>query len=349
MVEILCPFLLSLAAAIPAIAVTKRWAERREILDHPNERSSHSTPTPRGGGLAIVVTTLLAAAIVELRNGDWPLRWFAAVTMTAILVALVGWLDDLYTLSSLLRIGVHLLAASLLMMTVGFWTELPMIGRVPAIVGVGLTLLWIVGLTNAYNFMDGIDGIAGGQAVVAGLGLAWLVWSSGDKTTAGFGMAIAGSATGFLFYNWQPARIFMGDVGSSFLGFLFASLTLVSSHHGSRFIVAGFLVVWPFVFDSAFTFLRRLRRGERVFEAHRSHLYQRLVRTGVSHAVVAKLYMALAAAGVVAAIPVKLGVFRANAWAAGSVGLLASALWIVVVVRERQLREGISHAHGPER
>jgi UDP-N-acetylmuramyl pentapeptide phosphotransferase/UDP-N-acetylglucosamine-1-phosphate transferase len=159
-------------------------------------------------------------------------------------------------------------------------------------------LVWIVGLCNAYNFMDGIDGIAAAQAIVAGAGWAWLGWRGGDAMTALAGALIAGASLGFLFFNWPPAKVFMGDAGAAFLGFTFAALTVLALTQSLERAAAGALFVWPFLFDTTFTLVRRLVRGENVLRAHRSHLYQRLVARGWSHARVTMLYAALAALGV---------------------------------------------------
>src|SRR5437763_4856288 len=260
----------------------REWAERKAILDHPNERSSHDVPQPRGGGMAIVLVTLAGSAL-------WWTPRFAVVAVAALVVAVVSWIDDVRHLPATLRLGVQSLAAIAVLMAY------------PAGAFAPLAFLWMVGLTNAYNFMDGIDGIAGGQAVVAGL--AWALFGMiGQQTLiAMLGLLIAGSSAGFLMHNWQPARIFMGDVGSAFLGFTSASLA-VMAWPNVRLAAAGALVVWLFVADAAFTFARRAARGERVMEAHRSHVYQRMNQRGLSHAAVSMIYTTLAALGAAAAI-----------------------------------------------
>ena len=268
--------------SVVLVRFIREWAERKAILDHPNERSSHDVPKPRGGGMAIVLVTLAGSAL-------WWTPRFAVVAAAALIVAVVSWIDDVRHLPATLRLGVQSLAAIAVLMAY------------PAGAFAPLAFLWIVGLTNAYNFMDGIDGIAGGQAVVAGL--AWALFGMiGQQTLiVMLGLLIAGSSAGFLMHNWQPARIFMGDVGSAFLGFTFASLA-VMAWPNVRLAAAGALVVWPFVADAAFTFARRAARGERVMEAHRSHVYQRMNQRGLSHAAVSMIYTALAAIGAAAAI-----------------------------------------------
>ncbi|MEK6372911.1 MAG: glycosyltransferase family 4 protein [Acidobacteriota bacterium] len=275
-------FASALAASAALVGFLRRWAVRKAILDHPNERSSHDVPKPRGGGMAIVLITLAGSAY-------WMTPRAAVAAAAALVIAAVSFADDLRHLPATLRLAVQILAA--LAVALLF---------VP-LVWVPLAVVWIVGLTNAYNFMDGIDGIAGGQAVVAGLAWGWLGTAAGQPLPAVIGLLIAGSSAGFLLHNWQPARIFMGDVGSAFLGFTFASLA-VMAWPNLKLAAAGVLVVWPFVADAAFTFVRRARRRERLMEAHKSHVYQRLNQRGLSHAAVASIYIALAAAGAAAAI-----------------------------------------------
>jgi UDP-N-acetylmuramyl pentapeptide phosphotransferase/UDP-N-acetylglucosamine-1-phosphate transferase len=207
-----------------------------------------------------------------------------------------------------------------------------------AFLGIPLTFLWVVGLTNAYNFMDGIDGLAGGQAVVAGTTWLGLGLITGLPLVSLLGLFVAGSSLGFLVHNWSPARIFMGDVGSAFLGFTLAVIAVLGSLESPELAYAGVLVVWPFIFDTSFTILRRLRRKENIFEAHRSHLYQRLVIAGYSHRSVALLYLCLAAIGSVSALLWVANVAGGALLAAVIPLLLAACLWLLVItVEQRQV------------
>jgi UDP-N-acetylmuramyl pentapeptide phosphotransferase/UDP-N-acetylglucosamine-1-phosphate transferase len=158
-----------------------------------------------------------------------------------------------------------------------------------------VAVLWVVGLTNAYNFMDGIDGISGAQAIVAGVAFALAAAKGGLTGTAVCAIAIAAANAGFLIHNWSPARVFMGDVGSAFLGFSFAVMALEIAAWSPSAAFAAALSLWPFILDTSLTFLRRAFRGENVFQSHRSHLYQRLVIAGWSHARVTVLYALTAA------------------------------------------------------
>jgi UDP-N-acetylmuramyl pentapeptide phosphotransferase/UDP-N-acetylglucosamine-1-phosphate transferase len=221
---------------------------------------------------------------------------------TALFIALVSLWDDFRSLGVGLRIFCHVAAAAFVVCLLAHFEVVRLPGLnmdLPVWLGIVFTIVWIVGLTNVYNFMDGIDGIAAVQGVVAGL--AWAVagvWL-GSGVIWEFGLVLMGACFGFVLFNWAPARIFMGDVGSTFLGFTFAVLPLLLVRELPRLtnavppgIVPGFavLVVWPFVGDGLLTFFLRTFRGERVWQAHRSHLYQRLVQTGWSHARVSLLY-----------------------------------------------------------
>ncbi len=297
--------LIAFTASYLLVSGIRRWALRSNLLDIPNPRSSHTRPVPRGGGLAIVVISLIGLITIWILRPAWPWSALFVYVSGAALIAVVSLLDDLGSLPNWVRFAAHSLGAALVILGFGYWgsMDLPLLGAVPlGWLGLIITFLWIVGLTNAYNFMDGIDGIAGGQAIVAGLGWTILGWSDNQPLVAALGLLLAASSLGFLGHNWSPARIFMGDVGSAFLGYTFAVLPIVMAQYDPRFALAGVLLVWPFVFDTVFTFLRRLYNRENVFTAHRSHLYQRLVATGFSHKIVASLYIGLAIIGLVCSV-----------------------------------------------
>ena len=346
---VLC--ILAMAATWSGTARFRVWAEKRQIVDMPNERSSHTRPTPRGGGLVIVSVTLLCGfllAVVSLPGGSW----ITCVPYLggSLLVAIVSWLDDVRTLPSWLRLGAHLLAACIAVAGLGYWKEvsLPLVGTV-SLGGWGavVTVFWIVGLTNAYNFMDGTDGIAGAQAVVASLGWAVLGWIGGIPMVGGLGLALAGSSLGFLIHNWPPARIFMGDVGSAFLGYTLAVFPVMYGFFdeaGSGIWAVALLLVWPFVFDTLFTFARRLRKGENVFAAHRSHLYQRMTTAHSGHARVALLYSGLALIGGLLAQVWSTRVAHGAVTVTLALPLLCLGLWAAAVIGDRKrIEAGRSH------
>ncbi|MBA3335028.1 MAG: glycosyltransferase family 4 protein [Acidobacteria bacterium] len=283
------------AVAFLGIKLFLRLNKKWNILDVPNERSSHTRPTPRGGGLVIVLVSLLAYTIYTnffTREFSW--AYFGG----AILIVSISWLDDLYSVSSLLRFIVHSIAAGLIVLYLGESQSIyiPFYGLLksnfcPQII----IFLWIVWLTNAYNFMDGIDALAGMQAVTAGLG--WLMVGKilGQETAGFYGGVIAFSSLGFLIFNRYPAKIFMGDVGSAFLGYTFAVFPFLFFRETvidtAILPVVAILLVWLFVFDTVLTLTRRLFKREKIWQAHRSHIYQRLVAAGVSQVKVTGLYV----------------------------------------------------------
>jgi len=327
-----------------ATGVVRRYALRKELIDVPNERSSHTLPTPRGGGLAILIITLLGLLTLGLlfHIENWLLLLY--YSFGAGLIAAVSWFDDLHKLPNRVRFAVHSLAAILVILGLGYWDEftVPFLGQVNLDwLGLPATFLWIVGLTNAYNFMDGIDGIAGSQAVVAGLGWAILGYLLDLPFVSGLGVLLASTSLGFLFHNWPSARIFMGDVGSAFLGFSFACLAVIAANREPALAIAGVLLVWPFVFDTLFTFFRRLENRENVFSAHRSHLYQRLVISGYSHRTVTLLYLGLDALGLLLALLY----IRETVWTdlivIITLPLSCLALWGLTVTREKHVAQPI--------
>ena len=317
------------------------WTTRHAILDVPNERSSHARATPRGGGVAIVGVTTLAGL---LACGVWaesrPV--LLPLIMASLGVAYVSWLDDLKPLSNRIRFGTHLVAA-----LVVIWFSRPLealdfgtFGRLDlGIAAWPLTILWIVGMTNAFNFMDGIDGIAGITAAIAGLAIAVAAACMTCSAVSIVGFGFAGASLGFLAYNWPPARIFMGDVGSSFCGFVIAAVPLaLPADHVPRIAAVVAITMWPFIFDTAFTLLRRVSRRENIFEPHRSHIYQRLVISGWSHRAVSSLYGGLSAmAAAVAVCPLldPACTHAADNVAVGTILGTAALLIVFVSITER--------------
>lgn len=337
MTEIIVLTLAGIVLSYTGVAGLRYWAERHDALDVPNERSSHRRPVPRGAGLAIVLVTLGGIVICWFRQPDWPVSALVAYVVGAGSIAGISWLDDLYSLSRRVRFAAHSLSALIVIVGLGYWhtVNIPFLGQVTlGWVGVPLTFLWVTGLTNAYNFMDGIDGIAGGQAVVAGFLWALLGWFGGQRLVGELGLLLAASSLGFLGHNWPPARIFMGDVGSAFLGFTFAVLPVVAARHDPALALCGVLVFWAFTFDTTYTLIRRRCRGENILAAHRSHLYQRLLIAGYKHRFLSSLYIVLAIAGGTLAL---LWSQRA-AWSSAAIALclpvLCLTLWRFVIQRE---------------
>jgi UDP-N-acetylmuramyl pentapeptide phosphotransferase/UDP-N-acetylglucosamine-1-phosphate transferase len=293
---IFAAYILVFAVSWAGVELFRRWSLKRELLDFPNERSSHSVPTPRGGGLIICSVSILAFLIYSVFAGGGVYWSYIA---GAIIIALISWIDDMRTISPLWRFLFHSLAAGIVVWSLGGFDQIsfPFYGTLQTgNFGKIIAFLWIVWLINAYNFMDGIDGIAAMQAITAGIGWAGTGWFWGIEEVGFYGGVLAASSAAFLILNWQPAKIFMGDVGSSFLGFSFAVMPLFCLNRTGRpandsilpWIAVFF--VWFFVFDSVYTFFRRLFRGAKVWQPHREHIYQKLVINGLSHSVVTSLY-----------------------------------------------------------
>ena len=279
--------LIAAAGFIISARLTRRFcnpASRLHIVDHPNERSLHSRPTPRSGGIAI-----FAAIIIGMAGVSWWFQGYSHLVWIAagmLLVAGVSYVDDRQGLPVLYRLVVHLLAAGILLWGGYLLSAVTLPGAawtLPMGVGAGLTLLYVVWMVNLYNFMDGMDGFAGGMAVIGFGGLAVLGGLAGNDLFFGTNIVIAAASGGFLLYNFPPARIFMGDVGSSVLGFLAAALSLWGVRDGVFPFWVALLVFSPFVTDATVTLVRRLVRGEKVWQAHKTHYYQRLVQLGWGH------------------------------------------------------------------
>lgn len=254
---------------------------------------------PRGGGLAIVIPVLLLAWLV-LPQDDAARRRMLIPLAAVTGVAAISLADDIRSVAVPLRLAIHVA------MAVG---TIAALGPIQAIsagplgtldLGAGawpFSVLWIVGLTNAFNFMDGIDAIAGITATVAGGAVAVASWLVGEPQVGALSLVFAAASLGFLTANWPPARIFMGDVGSTFCGFLLATLPLMATTDNEpRLALIVALAASPFLLDTAITLGQRLMRGDNVFLPHRRHLYQRLVLAGWPHATVSCLYGSLAAA-----------------------------------------------------
>lgn len=338
---ILVTALLVFAASFAGVAAFRRYALSRGHLDIPNERSSHERPTPRGGGLVIAIVVLLAYLIASLLLG------FAispGYLVGSMLIVAVSWLDDVKSIAFHWRLLVHLIAASALLADCGYFDSvyLPFAGAVVylGVFGAIASAIGIVWLINLYNFMDGIDGIAGAQAVTAGLG--WLVIGAvnNSEVIGLLSIALTCASLGFLIHNWPPAKIFMGDAGSAFLGFSFAAMPFLAKKENVAAVdslvwLAAFLL-WMFVFDSAVTVVRRMIRGERFWHAHRSHLYQRLVINGYSHQSVTILYLVLSAFVASATCYAAMGYGSIELTAIPAVVVATATLFIVFIISRKR-------------
>lgn len=268
---------------VPAVAVfsflltgaLRRYALARSIIDIPNARSSHTIPTPRGGGVAIVVTFLASLPVFGM-FGLVPWQQLIAVGGAGALLAVIGFMDDHGHIAARWRLLGHFGA--------GIWA-LAWLGGFPPVTlfGISLELHWfghilaaiyLVWLLNLYNFMDGIDGIASVEALCACLGACLLYGLSGAPALIWGPLILAAAVVGFLYWNFPPARIFMGDAGSGFLGIALGVLSLQAAWVSSDLFWAWVILLGVFIVDATFTLIRRLLRGDKVYEAHRSHAYQ---------------------------------------------------------------------------
>lgn len=288
-------FLTPAVAAAFLTEVIRKRALAHGVLDVPNARSSHAVATPRGGGLAIVVTLLAALGIAGI-SGSLNGAFATAMAAGATLVAGVGYLDDVRGLSAMPRLLVHFAASIVTIGTLArFGPDPGLFSALPTLVAAILLVLGLVWSLNLFNFMDGIDGFAASQAAFVGLASAGLmcVHQPSIPAVVVLPLATAGACGGFLAWNWPPARIFMGDVGSGFLGFWLAALALVLNQAGALDIWASVILGSAFIGDSTVTLLRRVARRERWYEAHRSHAYQHLSRRWGTHRSVTLLLWAL--------------------------------------------------------
>lgn len=278
-------FFVVFAATGIATGVVLKVLRRRAILDLPNHRSSHTIPTPRGGGIAVMAVLLPAWAAIALADGAPPPD-LLAVLAGALVLAAVSWIDDLRTLGWPIRLAVQLAAVALGLAAMAedglfFQGYLPFwLDRLAA----AFLWLWFI---NLFNFMDGIDGMAGTEAACLGGGLALIALATGwPGLTAPLGLAVVAAALGFLVWNWPPAKLFLGDVGSVPLGYLLGWLLLDAAVAGAW--AAALILPAYYLADATITLLRRLSRGEPIFEPHAQHFYQQAVRGGSSHAEVVR-------------------------------------------------------------
>jgi UDP-N-acetylmuramyl pentapeptide phosphotransferase/UDP-N-acetylglucosamine-1-phosphate transferase len=288
---------LSILTAAAAWIVT-RWVlavlKRRAVLDHPNERSSHSAPTPRGGGIGILAVALPLVAGVFWLHTPEATEFPVVIALTAAL-ALVSWVDDLRGIRVALRLAAHVAAVAVALALMPekllvFQGILPLaLDRVAA----ALAWVWFI---NLYNFMDGIDGIAGVETLAIGFGLfALLATAGGDTGRPGIALALAAlvtasAAAGFLVLNWHPARVFMGDVGAIALGYLLGWFLLTLAAWG--YWTAALILPGYYLADATITIVRRALAGETVWQAHAKHFYQRATQRGLGHARVARFVAA---------------------------------------------------------
>ncbi len=276
---------IAFVAALFGSALVLRILRRRAILDHPNERSSHDVPTPRGGGIAVIASIIAVWLAAALIAPAIPLSTVLVVLIALAALAGLSWLDDLQGVAVGLRLLIQALAVALGL------TALPQHllvfqGLVPPWADLTLSALFWLWFVNLYNFMDGIDGISGAEAAAIGGGIVLLAGFAPLLDLALPAAVVAAAALGFLWWNWSPARIFLGDVGSVPLGFLIAWLLLTLAARG--YWAPALILPLYYLADATITLGRRTSRGERLWQAHRSHFYQLAAVAGGAHAPVVR-------------------------------------------------------------
>lgn len=280
-------FVLSLIA----VGLIRRVLHRQRVLDVPNERSSHKVPVARGGGLAVVIIQLgLAYALFE---HHWRVEPDLAAALIAVAaIALIGWLDDRYSLSTSARILVHVAAGIAVAWSAA---SVPSAVGLPTILWLLWWIFWTVAAVNVVNFVDGIDGLIAASMTVYGAYI--FARAPHGSTAAAYGLSLGCATLGFLAWNWAPAKIFLGDVGSGTLGIMAVFGGLLLMRASTLGFAATFLPLYPIFLDASVTLIRRASRGEPLTKPHRSHLYQRLANSGWGHAPVSGLFAALSALG----------------------------------------------------
>jgi UDP-N-acetylmuramyl pentapeptide phosphotransferase/UDP-N-acetylglucosamine-1-phosphate transferase len=307
------------AMALALTPALRTLARRFGLLDRPNQRSSHAGVVPRAGGVAILAAILAALSLA-------PVFWqgpAATVLLGALALGAIGLADDRFGLPPGVRITAQLAVALYIVASVGPIQRLPFPPPFdPALgaLGTPLSVLWIVAVVNFFNFLDGIDGLATLQAAVTAAGIAAASWEAGAVLLAA---ALAGAAAGFLPFNWSPASVFLGDVGSYFLGCLLAALPLLAAPEArSSAVLLVALSLWLFLADASLTLFRRAARGARVWQAHREHLYQDL-SARLGHA---RVTLALCAASLL------LTAIGVGIWRSGTTSVARAALALAIAL-----------------
>lgn len=275
-------FILSALAAAVLTGLVRAMLIKRAILDHPNHRSSHSIPTPRGGGLAVVAVITLSWGGLYAGGTALPASGLAILGLGLVL-AILSWLDDIRTLSASVRLVVHMGVVAAALTTI----EGPIISHLlPFWLDRLIAFLAWVWFINLFNFMDGIDGISGIETLTISLGLVIIALSLGGTIAALMelslvSLGVAGAVLGFMTWNWHPAKIFLGDVGSVTLGFFLGWLLISLSAAG--FLASAVCLALYYLVDATWTLMKRAKRGDKVWHAHREHAYQRATQSGLRH------------------------------------------------------------------
>jgi len=300
------------------------YARRSGMVDHPGERHSHALATPRGGGIGIVLALLFASPLLI---SSWDETWGKCILPGLLVLAILGWRDDHASLSARFRFFVQLVV-SIYLVTCAIDE-----GWMQGAGSIFLVVLFLVWMINLYNFMDGSNGMAGLQGVFGGAVLFFLFDSAGQHKLALASACIAASCAGFLPWNLGHARVFMGDVGSITLGFMFGALLVIGVGNQAFSMPVALMVMLVFITDSTLTLIGRILKRERWYNAHKQHLYQRLIAQGWTHGRVALFYQAINVALVVPGIVVAVN-YPALAWVVVMILVLAFTItWYLLIKR----------------
>ncbi len=283
-------FILALVISMFMTPFVVRFAKKYNILDHPKARGVHKEPKPLAGGIAIIIGFVITASLFLPYAAGYEKKQFLGILIGGLLIAVVGFLDDVYQLSAKLRIVVQILAALIVIFTgttidwftwIFSDTGLLLLGTL----GNVITVIWIVGLTNAMNLIDGLDGLATGVAGIASFSFMFISIIFGSPISALLAAALAGACMGFLPMNFNPAKIFMGDTGSTFLGFMLAVISINGLTKGFTFVtfLIGVVVFALPIFDTSFAIVRRVANKQSIATPDRGHLHHRLVDKGIGH------------------------------------------------------------------
>jgi len=269
--------LISFLSTCLITSLIRQYALNKNLLDIPNERSSHEVPTPRGGGLSVVIVFLISLLGLQQFNLiSLTSNLFIGITLSSLFVALIGFWDDHQSIPARWRFGVHIIASLVILVCMPQLPTLNFFGITwdLSIFGYIFYTLVLTWLLNLYNFMDGIDGFASSEAISVSLSAALLLLIQGDIQWSLVLVFLSVCVAGFLIWNWPHAKIFMGDACSGFLGFILGSLALMTTLDGMINLWSWFILLAVFITDSSLTLGSRILEGEKWYQAHRTHAYQ---------------------------------------------------------------------------
>ena len=339
---ILATLFLGLLLSWLLTALMRRYALSVQLLDHPNDRSSHSIPTPRGGGIAIVLSFIVLALGLMLLDAA-PAGLVMALLGSGCVVAVVGFLDDRHALPARWRFAAHTAGAIWSLWVMRGIPPVPVLGLSLDLgwFGLALAAVYLIWMTNLYNFMDGIDGIASIEAITVALGGTLCWWLATATPQWPLPVVFAACVAGFLIWNRPPAKIFMGDAGSGFLGMVLGVFSLWTAQQATQVFWCWFILLGCFMVDATTTLVRRVRRGERFHEAHRSHAYQFASRQYASHA---RVSLAFGLINLVWLLPLALMV--ALRWLDGVAGVFVAYVPLVWLGFKYKAGDRAAQQHG---